>query len=81
MIRRSRSRSSSIENGRSRSKISKHDSLKPVGNYLTSLLTEHGLSSSKTKVVVSDMLDRLVTGGYGWDKMVLYHAKVSKESF
>ena len=73
---RSRSRSSSVETGRSRSKISKLESLKPVGNYLTSLLSEHGLSSIKSRVVVNDILDRLVTGGYGWDKMILYHAKV-----
>ena len=73
---RSRSRSSSVETGRSRSKISKLESLKPVGNYLTSLLSEHGLSSIKSRVVVNDMLDRLVTGGYGWDKMKPYHAKV-----
>jgi len=77
---RSRSRSSSVETGRSRSKLSKFESLKPVGNYLTSLLTEHGLSSIKSKVVVTDMLDRLVTGGYGWDKMILYHAKVGQGS-
>ena len=73
---RSRSRSSSVETGRSRSKKSKLESLKPVGNYLTSLLNEHGLSSIKSRVVVNDILDRLVTGGYGWDKMILYHAKV-----
>ena len=69
-----------METGRSRSKISKFESLKPVGNYLTSLLIEHGVSSIKSRVVVTDMLDRLVTGGYGWDKMILYHAKVGQGS-
>ena len=69
-----------MEKGRPRPKISKAESLKPVGKYLASLLTEHGLSSSKTKLVVTDMLDRLLTAGYGWDKMILYHAKVSMDS-
>ena len=77
-VKRSRSRSSSAETGRPRQKISKADSLKPIGHYLCSLLPSHGLGRSKTKLVVADMMDRMVTGGYGWDKVILYHAKVGR---
>ena len=56
--------------------MSKIDSLKPISNYLNSLLSNHGLPNTKAKLVVTDMIDRLVTGGYGWDKVQQYHAKV-----
>ena len=78
MTKRSRSRSSSVENGRPLQKLSKADSLKPIASYLSSLLLTHGVGRSKTKVVVADMIDRLDTGGYGWDRVILCHAKVSQ---
>ena len=36
--------------------------------------------SIDTKVVVGDMMERLVTGGYGWDRVIQYHARVSEEA-
>ena len=77
MKRQSRSRSSSVEDGRPRQKISKTDSLKPISNYLCTLLPTHGMGSGKARMVVTDMVDRLVTGGYWWDRVIQYHAKVS----
>ena len=78
-VHRSKSRSSSVEE-RPRRKLSKSESLKPVSNYLSSLLSAHGMVSIDTKVVVGDMMDRLVTGGYGWDRVIQYHARVSEEA-
>ena len=77
MTKRSRSRSSSVEDGRLRRKMSKADSLKPIFNYLCTLLPTQGMINSKARVVVTDMMDRMVTGGYGWDRVIQYHAKVS----
>ena len=77
-VHRSKSRSSSVEE-RPRRKLSKSESLKPVSNYLSSLLSAHGMVSIDTKVVVGDMMDRLVTGGYGWDRVIQYHARVRKK--
>ena len=57
--------------------MSKADSLKPICNYLCTLLPTHGMTSGKARMVVTDMMDRLVTGGYGWDRVIQYHAKVS----
>ena len=57
--------------------MSKADSLKPISNYLCTLLPTHGMASTKARIVVTDMMDRLVTGGYGWDRVMQYHAKVS----
>ena len=50
--------------------------MKPISNYLDSLFSNHGLPKSDASSVVTNILDRLVTGGYGWDKMLQYHAKV-----
>ena len=57
--------------------MSKADSLKPIFNYLCTQLPTQGMTNSKARVVVTDMMDRMVTGGYGWDRVIQYHAKVS----
>ena len=75
-IKRSRSRSTSIEEDRPKRKMSKHDSLKPISNFLEAILSTHGLSSLDARHVVTGMTDRLVTAGHGWDKMLQFHAKV-----
>ena len=58
-------------------KMSKFDSLKPIFNYLESLLVSHGLSQNRADLVVLDITERFVTAGFGWDKVLQYHAKVS----
>ena len=58
-------------------KMSKFDSLKPISNYLESLLVSHGLTQHRADLVVLDIAERFVTAGFGWDKVLQYHAKVS----
>ena len=62
---------------RPKKKMSKFDSLKPISNYLESLLVSHGLTQHRADLVVLDIAERFVTAGFGWDKVLQYHAKVS----
>merc|ERR1711915_485113 len=61
---------------RPKKKMSKFDSLKPISNYLENLLVTHGLSQHQADLVVLDIVERFVTAGFGWDKVLQYHAKV-----
>ena len=61
---------------RPKKKMSKFDSLKPISNYLESLLVSHGLTQNRADLVVLDIAERFVTAGFGWDKVLQYHAKV-----
>ena len=74
-------RRSSSENAhleiRPKKKMSKFDSLKPISNYLETLLVSHGLTQPRADLVVLDISERFVTAGFGWDKMLQYHAKVN----
>ena len=58
-------------------KMSKFDSLKPLLTLLESTLVTHGLDQRAADMVVLDIAERLVTAGYGWDKVLQYQAKVS----
>jgi len=60
---------------RPKKKMSKFDSLKPISNYLESLLVSHGLTQHRADLVVLDIAERFVTAGFGWDKVLQYHAK------
>ena len=60
-----------------RKKITKFDSLKPLLTLLESTLVTHGLDQRAADMVVLDIAERLVTAGYGWDKVLQYQAKVS----
>ena len=62
---------------RPKKKMSKFDSLKPISNFLESLLVSHGLTQHRADLVVLDIAERFVTAGFGWDKVLQYHAKVS----
>ena len=53
---------------RPKKKMSKLDSLKPISNYLESLLVSHGLTQHRADLVVLDIAERFVTAGFGWDK-------------
>ena len=57
-------------------KMSKFDSLKPISNYLETLMVSHGLNQSKADLLVLDITERFVTAGFGWDKVLQYHGKV-----
>ena len=59
-------------------KMSKFDSLKPISNYLETLMVSHGLDQSQANLLVLDIAQRLVTAGFGWDKVLQYHGKVDK---
>ena len=61
---------------RPKKKMSKFDSLKPISNYLETLLVSHGLTQHRADLVVLDIAERFVTAGFGWDKVLQYHAKV-----
>ena len=64
---------------RPRKKVSKFDSLKPISNYLETLLVSHGLTQHQADLVVFDVVERFVTAGFGWDKVLQYHAKVTEK--
>ena len=64
---------------RGRKKITKFDSLKPLLTLLESTLVTHGLDQRAADMVVLDIAERLVTAGYGWDKVLQYQAKVSSQ--
>ena len=64
---------------RPKKKMSKFDSLKPISNYLETLLVSNGLSQHRADMVAIDILERFVTAGFGWDKMLQYHAKVREK--
>ena len=74
--KRSRSGSTSGDDIPTKQKISKWDSLKPIATHLTTLLSVHGLPVARCEEVVGDVIERLVTAGFGWDKILQYHAKV-----
>ena len=61
---------------RPKKKMSKFDSLKPISNYLETLLVSHGLTENRADLVVLDIAERFVTAGFGWDKILQYHSKV-----
>ena len=62
----------------SKRKMSKFDSLKPISAYLETLMVSHGLDQSQADLLVLDITQRLVTAGFGWDKVLQYHGKVDK---
>ena len=68
-----------LELGQTR-KMSKFDSLKPILTLLENLLVREGLSQHQADMVVLDIAERLVTAGYGWDKILQYQSKVDFES-
>ena len=61
-------------------KMSKFDSLKPILNLLETVFVREGLSQHEADLVVLDIAERLVTAGYGWDKVLQYQAKVGVTS-
>ena len=56
--------------------MSKFDSLKPISNYMETLLVTGGLTQHRADLVVLDITERFVTAGFGWDKVLQYHSKV-----
>ena len=79
--RKSPSRSTSKENDRSISKkFAKFENLRPLSNCLLTSLDNHNVPHFKTKKIVGEIVERIVTAGYNWDKILYYHAK-SESSF
>ena len=60
---------------RPKKKMSKLDSLKPILNMLETFLVSHGAERARAGATVLDIADRLLTAGYGWDKILQYHSK------
>ena len=63
---------------RTSKKMSKFDSLKPILNLLETMFVKEGLTQHQADLVVLDIAERLVTAGYGWDKILQYQSKVTK---
>ena len=59
-----------------KNKMSKFDSLKPILGLLETMFVKEGLSQHQADLVVLDIAERLVTAGYGWDKILQYQSKV-----
>ena len=64
-----------VEAMRPKKKMSKQDSLKPILNMLETFLVSHGADRARAGATVLDIADRLLTAGYGWDKILQYHSK------
>ena len=60
---------------RPKKKMSKQDSLKPILNMLETFLVSHGADRARAGATVLDIAERLLTAGYGWDKILQYHSK------
>ena len=60
-------------------KMTKFDSLKPLLNLLETILVNQGMVQHAADLVVLDIAERLVTAGYGWDKILQYQSKVVKK--
>ena len=73
---RSRSRSSSPEGSRTKKRVSKADSLKPISQNLIKLFQSNELDRNLAEKISEDIIERLVIAGYGWDKVLHYHSKV-----
>ena len=74
--RKSPSRSTSKENDRNvAKKFAKYENLRPLSSCLLSSLAEHSVPHFKTKKIVGEIVDRIVTAGYNWDRLLCYHAK------
>ena len=56
--------------------MSKFDSLKPILNLLETMFVKEGLTQHQADLLVLDIAERLVTAGYGWDKILQYQSKV-----
>ena len=66
----------SAERERSLSKkFAKYDNLRPLSNFILTSLEHHHLPHFKTKKIVGEIIDRIVTAGYNWDKILYYHSK------
>jgi len=74
--RKSPSRSTSKESERTlNKKFAKYENLRPLSNCLLSSISNHKLPHFKTKKIVGEIIDRIVTAGYSWDRILYYHAK------
>ena len=63
---------------RQNKKMSKFDSLKPILNLLETMFVKEGLTQHQADLLVLDIAERLVTAGYGWDKILQYQSKVTE---
>ena len=63
---------------RQNKKMSKFDSLKPILNLLEAMFVKEGLTQHQADLLVLDIAERLVTAGYGWDKILQYQSKVTE---
>lgn len=63
---------------RQNKKMSKFDSLKPILNLLEAMFVKEGLNQHQADLLVLDIAERLVTAGYGWDKILQYQSKVTE---
>ena len=59
-------------------KMSKFDSLKPILNLLETMFVKEGLAQHQADLLVLDIAERLVTAGYGWDKILQFQSKVTE---
>ena len=74
--KRSPSRSMSQEREKSLTKkFAKYDNLRPLSNFILSALESYEVPHFKTKKIVGEIIDRIVTAGYSWDKLLCYHSK------
>ena len=73
---KSPSRSKSKETDKNLSKkFAKYENLRPLSNCLLNTLADEKVPHFKTKKIVGEIVDRIVTAGYNWDKILYFHTK------
>ena len=74
----SRSRSREAEN--KDKKFAKYENLRPLSNCLLKSLASKNVAHFKTKKIVGEIVERIITAGYNWDKILYYQSK-SEDQF
>ena len=71
-----KSKSPSIEEEKlTNKKFAKFENLRPMSNFLLSILGEHSVPHFKTKKIVGDIIERIVIAGYDWERIRNYQSK------
>ena len=56
-------------------KFAKFENLRPLSNFLLTILNDHDVPHFKTKKIVGDIIERIVIAGYDWERIQSYQTK------
>ena len=71
-----KSKSPSVEEEKlTNKKFAKFENLRPMSNFLISILSDYKVPHFKTKKIVGDIIERIVIAGYDWERIRNYQSK------